>query len=165
MSDFNIPQDWYDTTPRSGLFPEGNFVGTIEESTGGYLRDLDWEPPQTRLSIQIGDIGSMVDDEAGVGARKYWADLTVNYDGADFNGDDLPVQLNIAAQRLVELARSIGYIQEGDPSFDINAFVDAIVAGDFEGMEVGFRTYHKPYTNKAGEKKTACNLGNFLPAE
>jgi len=68
------------------------------------------------------------DDSPEVGARKYFADLVIVYDGQGFDKDvdDLPVQLRIGANRLVQLAKSLGYVQKGDPNFDIDEFIDAV---------------------------------------
>lgn len=191
MASFSIPVRAVESMSSSGgsapkTWPAGPWKGTIEtvESRtlpatkdgrpfAGYVNTGD---DGKRLSIMIGD-NEPLDGQDAVGAQKRFVDLVLedgeyNFDNVDpmARGHDA-WQLQRSQLLATNLALALGQVEEdGEGNVSIaDGFLEALEAGAFNGLQVGFEIYHrkgKPKKNDdTGEMETPiyAEIDTFFP--
>lgn len=155
-------------------FPEGAWQGTIEEVRTRTLDFLQSRTPEqitrqgytspdvTVFSLQIGNNRSLQDAD-GVGNRKFFTPDIVLQDG-DWSVEDFEFpadawQLRRSQNVLTNLAIALGQAERVEtdqgPSYAVaEGFLTALLDEQFDGSDVGFIVYHRPWTSKNGKSGT-----------
>jgi hypothetical protein len=170
--------------PKGGAnqpFPTGAAQGTIEETKVRGLPYLAGKDVTKQgytsedvevVSLQIGSIAGLEGQQ--VGNRKFFTPDIVVRDGefsitGEFDGE-VAWQMEKSRVALANLAVALGQAEEvvtedGESGYAIaNGFVEALLAGEFNGQQLGFVVTHRKYTTKAGEPKVQEQVDTYLPA-
>lgn len=175
-------------TPVGGgktVFPEGSFVGTIEEVRTRAFPD--WINPSTNprggyastdgetLSIQLGGNVNLDEGGASAGNQKMFIDFVIRDGDVTVEaGPEIPEvswQMQKSAALLTNLALALGATEEiEDEAGNVfitttEDFLSSLQSGALTGSRVGFTTYHRPWTSKAGKTGTEVNTSEFFAAE
>jgi hypothetical protein len=176
-------------TPKGGgntPFPTGAAQGTIEDTKIRNLGELylgnktDEELAKQGytsadvevLSLTVGSITGLEGQQ--VGNRKFFTPDIVIRDG-EFSIMDTSIpekawQITRSQDALVNMAVALGQAEEvtmedGESGYAIaNGFVEALVAGEFNGQEIGFVVTHRPYTKRDGTKAVQEQVETYLMA-
>lgn len=162
-------------------FPAGDWRGTIERvttRTPDFLHKLSTQDLERRgytspdvetFSIQFGNIRPLNSNQEDVGNRKFFSpDITLR-DGIYSVEDELPRELG--ARRLytsgnvvANLAQALGQIEvvegpDGRPSGAVaEGFLAALLDGQFDGAELIFSVYHRPWVSRTDPSKSGVNV-------
>lgn len=168
---------------RDFTFPEGSFIGTIDEIRVREFPDFI-DPTGNRgysstdgeiLSIQIGEISSMETDGPDVGNAKHFVDFIVRDGNVEITeGPGIPEkswQMQKSAAMLTNLAIALGATEEVEGEdgtvyvATTDDFLDTLRDGGFKGSKVGFVTRHRNWTSKkTGKTGTEVQTQEFFQA-
>lgn len=182
MAGIMVPKTRAETPTGGGdrVFPEGSFIGTIDEiyeqglppwagdATNNGYASADGEV----VSIQLGSNRSL-DEGVDVGNQKMFVKFVVR-DGsvtidAGPNIPDASWQMQRDAALLTNLALALGATEEVEGTdgetyiSTTDDFLDTLRSGGFVGQNVGFTTYHRNWT-KGDKSGTEVRLSEFFEA-
>lgn len=165
-------------------FPTGAAQGTIEDTK---VRNLPFLAGKTQaelekqgytsedveaLSFQVGSIQGLEGQQ--VGNRKFFTPDIIVRDGAysvtDAEIPESAWQITKSQDALVNLAAALGQVEEvemenGESGYAIaNGFVEAVLAGEFTGQQIGFVVTHRSYKKKDGTPAVQEGVDTYLPA-
>ena len=170
------------TTGGNRPFPEGSWIGTIEETR---VRNFpDWVDPVGRpkggytstdgdiLSIQLGNNRDIDGNNSEVGNQKMFVDFVVR-DGAisveDAEIAEAAWQTQRAQTLLANLALALGatstVTDDDGNEFVVTSedFLSTLMSGGYANTEVGFTTYHRNW-ECGGKSGTNVVLREFFQA-
>ena len=161
---------------RRSRFPEGHYAGTISESkddtnedgTAGSVSfrliknvavDAEKEPGGKICFIRIPTFMEIKNKRGKVETL-----LTSDISPDETDDDKIPFQLRLAVGTFMMLAVALGEAsnEEGSVEFEdsLEAFIDMLRDGKFDGVEIEFIVSHRQYTAKRG-----ANKGNLVKVE
>lgn len=167
------------------VFPEGSFIGTIEKTV---VRDfpefIGKNVAEGRNSGYTSGAGSILsvwlsdnvplEGAASPGKQRMFVDFVIqDGDATISDGEAIPGtswQMKRDEELASLLAVALGAVEEvemnGKPYLvTADNFIDALTNGDFNGAKVGFRTYHREWTSKAGKSGVEVRVPEFFAAE
>lgn len=162
-------------------FPTGAAQGTIEETKVRglpYLAGKDVEKQGYTsedvevVSLQIGSINGLEGQQ--IGNRKFFTPDIVIRDG-DLSITDAEIpesawQIAKSRAALANMAAALGQadevtMEDGESGYAIaNGFIEALLAGEFNGQQIGFVVTHRSYKAKDGTPKVQEQVETYLPA-
>lgn len=165
-------------------FPTGAAQGTIEETkvrglpflAGRTTEELNRQGYTSEdvevLSLQVGSNEGLEGQE--IGNRKFFTPDIVIRDGeysiTDAFDPKVAWQLDRSATALVNMAVALGQAEEvvmedGESGYALaNGFIEALLAGEFNGQRIGFVVSHRKYTKKDGTPAVQEQVETYLPA-
>lgn len=159
---------------RGTPFPQGVYVGSLnklEEAWSEDKKNLDFiltfrdNAPADENSPQIG-ARPLIQRVPVIRSGRSVVDLS----GDDFTSEEVPFPLRLAAGQIAQLVVALGgpcSIDEDDSvSFDIEAFMEGLQAGLYNGRSVGFEVIHRKWTSKkTGRSGVAADVSRYFPVE
>lgn len=150
---------------RRAPFPAGVFMGEITKV------DENWSEDKTGLAlvVTLSNITPFDADSPEVGARPKMQRLQVIFnnqslvDIVEFT-DDVPFALANAATLVTQLAEALGVVQpniDGSVDFEMEPFLNSLMAGEFLGNQVVFEVKHRAYASR--DAKAAAKMSGKKP--
>lgn len=166
-------------------FAPGAYLGTIEavrtkdfppfvsEWTDDDRRNRGYDYPEgATASLQLGSIQPL-ESQTDPGNRKFFSQDVVIRDGAveasdpESTNPDRPWwQLRRGVEFLTNLAIALGQTDTieddtGEYYAVADGFFDELLAGSFNGQQVTFTVYHRPWKSKAGKEGVEVGIKSF----
>lgn len=188
MAEITVPQALVDEPFVQGgdrPFPAGTWAGTIEDVN---IQDFpEWASNPTNngyenavgqtLSLQICDNVALGEDQDDPGNQRFFAPSSrenwVIQDGDlmvwDVDPDERDVKhwrLQRAYRGLVQLGAALGAATQNGESYslDLEAFVNGLMDGVYDGQRIAYVTIHRPFKRKDGEKGVEVMATQFMSA-
>lgn len=150
---------------RRAPFPAGTFLGNLSKV------EENWSEDKTgfALLLTFTDITPFDADSPQVGARPKMQRIPVIFnnqslvDIVEFT-DDVPFALSNAAKLVTQLGGALGLIRpnmDGSVDFDMEPFLNDLMAGAFNGSTVVFEVKHRAYASR--EAKMAAKQTGKKP--
>ena len=148
---------------RDNVFPEGNWIGTIDTTRSRSFPEWVTEKSGYAskdgeiLSIQLGNNVSADGADASPGAQKVFVDFVVRDGNASIedgaNIPDASWQLKKSAAMLTNLALALGATEDVELEGEtyvavVDGFLDQLRDQELDGASVGFNVKHRKWEKK-----------------
>lgn len=189
MPEITVPSSYVEepfVQGGGGTFPAGTWRGELEAARFDTFPDWASNPNNNGfanaegevLGLQLGSAQALEEGQDDPGNQKCFApsnrqnwvirDGELNVWQIDPSESDVPYwKMRRAHRGLVNLAAALGAVTRngsGGYSVDLEAFIDGLRSGAYDGTEVAFVTIHKPYTTREDEERTEVIVTQFLQA-
>jgi len=164
---------------RGTPFPQGSFVGKLQKVDTAYSSSDRANAPDAKDNMEFVltfNENAPADTESpNVGARPFTQRLTIIFknqslvDLTEFT-DDTPFALRRAAGLIAQLAVALDAPctvgEDKSVTFDVNALLEGLQAGLYNGRQLGFTVTHRGWSSKkTGNSGTSAEASRFFGVE